>query len=118
MVEEAKVLLLNRANRVLGLCNLSSGGLTGTVMDVRHVFAAAIKANACQIIVAHNHPSDNLTPSQADRELTEKLVLGGKLLDVRLLDHLIVCRTGFHSIIHEDSFIDEEPNNLPILAPL
>jgi len=117
MVEEGKLLLLNRGNRVIGLCNLSSGGITETVMDIRHVFAAAIKANACQIIVAHNHPSDSLTPSQADRDLTEKLTLGGKLLDVRVLDHLIICRSGFHSIISDESFEDFVAANRPSPKP-
>lgn len=117
MVEEGKVMPLNRANRVIGLCNLSSGGISGTVLDIRHAFAAAIKANSCQIIVVHNHPSGSLTPSQADRDLTEKLKLGGKLLDIRLLDHLIITRSGFHSLLHDENFFDHQQQTKLTLKP-
>lgn len=65
-VEQFKILLMNRGNKVLGVYEVSTGGVTGTVADPRLIFAAALKANACAIILAHNHPSSNLTPSNAD----------------------------------------------------
>jgi DNA repair protein RadC len=79
-LEQFKVMLLNRANRVLGVLEVSSGSSTGTVVDPKLVFVAAIKANACGIIIAHNHPSGNLTPSQSDIDLTRKIKEGGKML--------------------------------------
>ena len=100
-VEQFKVLLLNRANNVLGLYEVSTGGVSGTVADPKLVFAAAIKANASAMILAHNHPSGQVKPSQADINLTKKLVGGGKLLEIPVLDHIIV--TGEESY----SFADE-----------
>ena len=96
-VEQLKVMLLNRANRVLGIFEVSSGSATGTVADPKLIFAAAIKANACGIIMAHNHPSGNLQPSQADIDLTRKMRDGGKLLEVQIVDHLIVSLEGYYS---------------------
>src|SRR5690554_8039250 len=81
-VEQFKVLLLNRANRVLGIYEASTGGVSGTVADPKLVFVAAIKGAASSIILAHNHPSGNLDPSQADLKLTRRLVEGGKFLDI------------------------------------
>ena len=78
-VEQFKVMLLNRANRVLGIFEVSNGSSTGTVADPKLIFAAAIKANACGIILAHNHPSGNLQPSKADIDLTRKVKEGGFL---------------------------------------
>lgn len=101
LVEQAKVLLLNRANAALGIYEVSTGGVTGTVVDPRIIFGAALKANACSIILAHNHPSGNLTPSHADIELTRKLKEGGKLLDIALLDHLIVSPERYYSFADE-----------------
>ncbi len=88
--ERFVVLYLNNANRVIGAQVLSIGGLTGTVADVRLVFATALKAMAAGIIVSHNHPSYQLKPSVQDLKLTEKLKAAGALLDIKLLDHLIV----------------------------
>lgn len=100
-VEQFKVMLLNRANKVLGIFEVSSGSVTGTVADPKLIFAAAIKANACGIILAHNHPSGNLLPSQADIELTRRMREGGKLLEVQVLDHLIVTSEGYYSFADE-----------------
>jgi DNA repair protein RadC len=96
-VEEFMVLCLNRANRVLGWAKVSQGGLSGTVADPKVIFQVAIKSNACSIILAHNHPSGNLTPSEADIHLTRKLKEAGVLLDLPVLDHLIVSSEGFFS---------------------
>lgn len=83
-------MLLNRMNKVLGIYLISVGGFAGTVCDPKVVFQAALKTNASSIILAHNHPSGNLKPSDADLQLTEKLKKGGKLLDIAVLDHLIL----------------------------
>ena len=96
-VEQFKVLLLNKANRVLGLFEASSGGLTGTVADPRLIFVAALKANACGIIICHNHPSGNLKPSKADEDLTQKIKYAGKFLDITVFDHLIITSEGYYS---------------------
>lgn len=100
-VEEFKVMLLNRANKVLGIVDISSGSTSYTIADPRIIFAAAIKANASGIIVSHNHPSGNLTPSQADIDLTRKLKEGGKLLEVQVLDHVIISTEGYYSFADE-----------------
>lgn len=99
--EEFKVLFLNTANRVLGVYKLSLGGVTGTVADPRLLFAAAVKANASSLMIAHNHPSGNLKPSQADKELTQKIAGGAKLLDMKLLDHLVITTDGYFSFADE-----------------
>jgi DNA repair protein RadC len=89
-VEEFKVLLMNRANSVLGIMEVSKGGISGTVTDVRIILQAAIKANASGIIVCHNHPSGNINPSESDTRLTQKIREAGQLMDIQLLDHLII----------------------------
>ena len=95
--EEFKVLLLNKGNNVLGIYNMSKGGVSGTVVDVKLLLAAALKANASGIIVAHNHPSGNLKPSENDIRLTDKIKKASRLLDLTLLDHIIVTKEGFYS---------------------
>src|SRR3954471_20607990 len=77
-VEQFKVLFLNRANKVLGIYELSTGGVSGTVADPKLVFAAALKINAGNIILCHNHPSGNVKPSAADEQLTSKIKEAGK----------------------------------------
>ena len=84
------ILCLNRNNKVLGYCQISSGGLAGTVADVRIIMQTALKSNACSIILSHNHPSGNLIPSEADKDLTKKIREAGKFFDIPVLDHLIV----------------------------
>lgn len=101
LCEQFKVMLLNRANKAIGIFEVSSGSATGTVADPRLIFASALKANACGLIIAHNHPSGNLKPSQADIELTRKLREGGRLLEISLLDHLIVTTEGYYSFADE-----------------
>jgi DNA repair protein RadC len=80
--EQMKVILLNRANYVLGIFDVSTGGQAGTVCDPKIVYATALKANAANIIMAHNHPSGNLKPSSQDITLTRKFVEAGKVLDL------------------------------------
>lgn len=100
-IEQAKMILLNRNNRVLGIINLSTGGGGSTVMDMRVIFATALKATATSIIVAHNHPSGNLRPSSEDIRITEKLKQAGKLLEIEVHDHLIVSENGYFSMAEE-----------------
>ena len=100
-IEQFKVMLLNRAHKVLGIFDVSTGGVSGTVADPKIIFASAIKANASGIIVAHNHPSGNLSASQADIDLTKRLKEGGKVLEVQLLDHLILTTEGYFSFADE-----------------
>lgn len=101
LLEEFKVLLLNRANRVLGIFNVSTGGVTGTVADPKVIFVAALKGNACSIVISHNHPSGNLKPSRADEELTQKIKYAGQFLDIKLLDHVIITSEGYYSFADE-----------------
>jgi DNA repair protein RadC len=99
--EEFKVLLLNRANEVLGIYPLSRGGITGTVVDQRLIFAVALKCNATGIIICHNHPSGKLLPSEADITLTKSIGKCANLLEINLLDHLIITKNGFYSFSNE-----------------
>jgi DNA repair protein RadC len=95
--EEFKILLLNRANVVLGVYSMSKGGVSGTFVDAKLIFSVALKCNASSIILAHNHPSGNLNPSQADKNITKKLVSAGKYLDVSILDHVIITKDDYYS---------------------
>lgn len=88
--EQFVVMYLNQGNRVLGMLKLSTGGITGTVADIRLILAVALKAAACSIIISHNHPSGSLQPSKADLDITQKLKAASELMDIRLLDHLIL----------------------------
>ncbi len=99
--EEFWVLLLNRSNRVIGREQISKGGVAGTVVDAKLIFKKALEVLACSVILCHNHPSGNLHPSQADREITKKLKWGGKNLEIAVLDHLIVAGKGFYSFADE-----------------
>lgn len=101
LIEQFKVVLTNRANKVLGLVDISTGGITSTVADVRLIFGAALKGGAAGIIVAHNHPSGNLSPSDADIILTKRLKEAGKLLDIQLLDHIIMTSEQYTSLADE-----------------
>lgn len=99
--EEFWVLYLNRANRLVERRNVSSGGITGTVFDVRLVFKHALLIDAPNLILGHNHPSGNLSPSQADRDITRKAIEGGKLMNLEVLDHLILSDAGYFSFSDE-----------------
>ena len=100
-VEQFKVVLMNRAQTFLGIYELPTGGVTGTVADPKLVFTAALKANACNIILSHNHPSGNLKPSRADEELTKKIATAGMYLDIRVIEHIIVTSEGYYSFTYE-----------------
>ena len=88
--EQFFLLLLNRANAVLGWIKLSAGGTSGTVVDPKIVFTLALQTNACGIILSHNHPSGNIQPSQSDIDLTKNINKSGRMLEIKLLDHLII----------------------------
>jgi DNA repair protein RadC len=94
-------LFLNRANKVLGYYLVSVGGITGTVVDPRCIFQAALKASATGILLAYNHPSGNPTPSDADIELTRKIKEAGDILEIKLLDHIILLPEGYTSMADE-----------------
>ena len=100
-VEQFNILLVNRANKVLGVYKVSTGGITGTVADPRQIFAAALKANACGLVLAHNHPSGTLKPSKQDEQLTSKMKEAGSFLDIKVLDHLIVTSESYYSFADE-----------------
>jgi DNA repair protein RadC len=100
-IEEFKVLLLNRGNHVLGIYNVCRGGITSTPADIRLIFAAALKAGATGMILAHNHPSGVLMPSVQDRQLTQRIKEVARLMEIDLLDHLILTCEGFYSFTDE-----------------
>jgi DNA repair protein RadC len=99
--EEFWILLLNRANEVIRPMQISSGGVAGTVADPKMIFKVAVEYLASAIVLVHNHPSGNRTPSQADRDLTQKLKEAGLLLDIPVLDHLIFTETTYLSFADE-----------------
>ena len=95
--EEFHILLLNRAHIPLMCKRVSQGGITGTVTDIRLILREALTQRSTAMIVAHNHPSGALVPSENDKRMTEKLAKASELLDIKLLDHLIVTRSGYFS---------------------
>lgn len=99
--EEFWILFLNRANLVIGKQAISAGGMSGTVVDPKIIFKAALDAKASSIILCHNHPSGNLKPSEQDIRLTKNLVEAGKVLEISVLDHVIVSQNGFYSFADE-----------------
>lgn len=100
--EEFWVLFLNNSNKVIQNSQLSKGGITGTLVDVRLLFKDALQLGAIGIILAHNHPSGTLKPSQSDIQLTKKIKLAGETLDIKLLDHLIVTEKAYFSFADEN----------------
>jgi DNA modification methylase/predicted RNA methylase len=99
--EQFMVLYLNRANQIIGYYRHAVGGITGTVADVRIILAAALKSASTSIIIAHNHPSGNLRPSEADLNLTKQIKESAKVMDISVLDHIIVTKDGYYSFADE-----------------
>ncbi|RKN79611.1 RadC family protein [Ulvibacterium marinum] len=99
--EEFWILYLNNANKVLHMAQLSKGGITGTLVDVRLVMKQALELGAVALILAHNHPSGNLRASKADQEITQKLQLAAAALDLKVLDHLIIVQKDYLSFADE-----------------
>ena len=95
------VMFLNRNNEIKAEKPFFRGGVAATVIDAKLIFREAINQLACGVILAHNHPSGNLTPSQADLQITRKLREGGKLFDIAVLDHIIVSHRGYFSFADE-----------------
>jgi DNA repair protein RadC len=95
--EEFWILFLNRSNKVINRLKISQGGVSGTVTDVRIIMKKAVENLASGIIVCHNHPSGNLTPSESDTKITKKIKEAGDLMDVQLLDHLIISGKDYYS---------------------
>lgn len=100
--EEFWILLLDRANKVIGRYKISQGGVSGTVADPKIIFKHAVEQLASSIVLCHNHPSGNLKPSEADIKLTKKLKEAGKHLDIPILDHIIVTEAGYYSFADEN----------------
>lgn len=97
-VEEFKILLLNRSNRVLGIASLSKGTTSASIVDIKHILQYAIKTNASGFIISHNHPSGNSDPSDSDITITRKVKEAAKFLDIALLDHIIILPAeGYYS---------------------
>ncbi|MEP7169622.1 MAG: JAB domain-containing protein [Bacteroidota bacterium] len=101
LIEQFKILLLDRSNSCIGISNVSIGGVSSCVVDPKIIFATALKARASGLILAHNHPSGNLKPSSSDIDLTKKLNQGGKFLEIEILDHLIVTPENYYSMADE-----------------
>ena len=99
--EECIALFLNRSQRIIGSYKVSSGGITSTVVDIRIVLGIALKSLSCGLILAHTHPSGNLQPSRNDIDLTHNLREAAKMMDIRLLDHLIISNEGYYSFADE-----------------
>lgn len=99
--EEFWVLFLNNSNKVMSKSQLSKGGITGAIVDVRIVFKLALEIGATGLILCHNHPSGSLLPSDADKEITRKVKLAGDSLDVKVLDHLIITETKYYSFVDQ-----------------
>lgn len=97
--EEMWMVLLNRAKRVKGRVRISSGGGSATVADVKQILRHALERQADGIVLAHNHPSNNPTPSRADDELTKRIAAGCQAIDIELVDHIIVCRQTHYSYV-------------------
>ena len=102
--EEFWVLYLNSTNRVIHKARLFSGGITHTTVDVRLLFKTALEQGAIALILVHNHPSGNITPSKEDIELTQRVKTAGEMLDIKLLDHVIVTEKEYLSLLDERLF--------------
>jgi len=110
LFEEFKILLLDRNNHCMGIVLISQGGVSGTVVDPKLVFVAALKARACSIILGHNHPSGNLKASQTDILITKKLCEGGLYLDIPILDHIILSDTDYFSFADSNTISFSSPS--------
>ncbi|HVX27199.1 MAG TPA: JAB domain-containing protein [Parafilimonas sp.] len=101
MQEQFSVMYLNRANKVLGVYVISKGGITGTVVDIRLTLAVALKTLATSILLCHNHPSGNLKPSQADKDLSMRIKEAAALMDIKVMDHIILTQDSYFSFADE-----------------
>jgi DNA repair protein RadC len=102
--EEFWIIYMNNSNKVIAKSQLSKGGITGTLVDVRIVFKSALEMGATALILCHNHPSGTLIPSDADKQITRKLKLAGDSLEIKVLDHLIITENSYFSFADEGIF--------------
>ena len=93
------VLFLNRKNKITDKQQLSEGGITGTVIDVRRVLKVALEKHATSLIIAHNHPSGNVDPSPEDQDITKRLQQAGEIIGIDVLDHLVIAKTKYYSFL-------------------
>lgn len=99
--EEMIAIFLNQRNNTIAWLKVATGGISGVVCDVRMIMVAALKCGASAVILAHNHPSGETTPSNADKKMTEKIKKAGDILDINFLDHLIISKNDFFSFADE-----------------
>jgi DNA repair protein RadC len=99
--EEFWVLFLNNSNKVIHKAQLSKGGITGTIVDTRIIFKTALEYNAISLILTHNHPSGKLLASDSDKDITRKLQLAGKQMEIMILDHVIITESSYYSFADE-----------------
>lgn len=105
MHESFKVVLLKNSNKVKGIYELSKGGITGVMVDLRMLFAVVLKSLSVGIILCHNHPSGTLKPSTADKQITSKIKSAAKLLDIQVLDHIIITPNGEYYSFADESIL-------------
>lgn len=103
LLEECKILLLDNRLRLMSIASVSKGGVMGTIVDPKIVFAIALKRRANRFILAHNHPSESLEPSKADISLTQKFIKAGAFLDLPIEDHLIITKDDYCSLMQDYS---------------
>jgi len=105
--EEFMVIYLNRVNNTIAWFKVSQGGMSGTVADPKMILVSALNVGASSMLLAHNHPSGNLRPSEADKNLTEKISKAALLLDINVLDHVILSSEGYYSFADEGMLNDK-----------
>ena len=101
LYESFKIVMLNKANKVLGISLIGNGGVSGCVVDAKRIFATALLSGCSSIILCHNHPSGTTQPSEADVKITNKIKNAGIFLEIAVLDHLIITAEGFYSFADE-----------------
>ncbi|MBQ3594357.1 MAG: DNA repair protein RadC [Bacteroidales bacterium] len=99
--EQFWIMLLNNANKVIRLEKIGVGGMTGTTADPKKIFKCALENNAASVMLCHNHPSGNVVPSNADKQITNNLVKAGQLLEIKILDHIIIGNDNYFSFADE-----------------
>ncbi len=99
--EQFWIMLLNNANKVIRLEKIGVGGMTGTTADPKKIFKSALENNAASVMLCHNHPSGNVIPSNADKQITNNLVKAGQFLEIKILDHIIIGNDNYFSFADE-----------------
>lgn len=99
--EQFWIMLLNNANKIIKLKQIGVGGMTGTTADPKKIFKCALENNAASVMLCHNHPSGNTTPSNADKQITNNLIKAGQFLEIKILDHIIIGNDNYFSFADE-----------------